>query len=85
MMFLCMQGKRLFRVRWKGYTSLNDTWEPVDNLVSCLDMVEEYERQADLLKKRRSEERKKRMVNLRFVPLGQNVTHSRVMFSISSG
>ncbi|XP_041354288.1 M-phase phosphoprotein 8-like [Gigantopelta aegis] len=53
--------KKLFRVRWKGYTSLNDTWEPVENLVSCLDMVEEYERQTEIRKKQRSEERKKRM------------------------
>jgi len=35
-------GKAKFRVRWKGYTPADDTWEPVDHLENVLGMCNEY-------------------------------------------
>lgn len=40
--FVNSQGKTVYRVRWKGYGSDEDTWEPRDNLLTCEDMVEEF-------------------------------------------
>ncbi|XP_077977593.1 uncharacterized protein LOC144433157 [Glandiceps talaboti] len=36
------EGKTLFKVRWQGYGTEEDTWEPRDNLLSCEDLIEEY-------------------------------------------
>ncbi|XP_071112660.1 M-phase phosphoprotein 8-like isoform X2 [Haliotis cracherodii] len=54
-------GVKVYKVRWKGYSKAFDTWEPVENLESCLDMVEEFEEVKEKEKKKRSDERKKRM------------------------
>lgn len=35
-------GRRVFRVRWQGYTPEHDTWEPETNLESVRDFVEAY-------------------------------------------
>ena len=52
----------MYKVRWKGYGPDEDTWEPIENLESCLDIVEEYnQRQAEQARKR-AEERKKKKV-----------------------
>ena len=34
-------GTRQFLVRWKGYSSKDDTWEPEANL-NCNDMIQKY-------------------------------------------
>ncbi|XP_024520318.1 DNA (cytosine-5)-methyltransferase 3 isoform X3 [Selaginella moellendorffii] len=31
-----------FKVRWKGYTSDHDTWEPVDHLDSCQERIRDF-------------------------------------------
>ena len=49
-------------MRWKGYGPADDTWEPVENLQSCLDIIEEYERTKEDEKRRRADERKKKKV-----------------------
>lgn len=36
-----MRGKRLFRIRWKGFKEADDTWEPEATL-SCPDIVKKY-------------------------------------------
>ncbi|GAA5946382.1 hypothetical protein JCM3775_004773, partial [Rhodotorula graminis] len=36
-------AKRYF-VKWKGYGEHEKTWEPIENLSGCLELVEEYER-----------------------------------------
>ena len=33
-----------FRVIWRGYTSEEDTWEPVENLENCKELIGQYER-----------------------------------------
>lgn len=57
------KGVTKYRVRWKGYTAADDSWEPVDNLGMVMDMVEEYEKEQEEKKKRRAEER--RLLKLR--------------------
>ncbi|XP_013386281.1 M-phase phosphoprotein 8 isoform X9 [Lingula anatina] len=53
------QGSRLYKVRWAGYSPSWDTWEPQDNLLSCLDMIEDYTKQEE--EKRRTREEEKRL------------------------
>lgn len=35
-------GDKMYRIRWKGYGSEDDTWEALDNLVHCSDAVTEF-------------------------------------------
>jgi hypothetical protein len=34
-------GGTLFKVKWKGYDE--ETWEPLENLTSCRQYIEEFE------------------------------------------
>lgn len=36
------QGKWLYLVKWKGYDDAQNTWEPVENLSSCRELLEEF-------------------------------------------
>ena len=36
------QGKEEFLVHWKGYESLEATWEPSENLSFCKDIVSRF-------------------------------------------
>lgn len=60
--FIFLQGKERYKVRWVGYPASNDTWEPRENLLPCIEMVEDFERDRQRLKKRRAEERRIRKV-----------------------
>jgi len=31
-----------FLIRWRGYSSENDTWEPRENLLTCNEMIRDY-------------------------------------------
>jgi hypothetical protein len=44
-------GNQLFRVKWKGYDE--ETWEPMENLTDCADLVTKFE-QAEKTKKSQS-------------------------------
>lgn len=39
-----LRGKIYYQVHWKGYSKEYDSWEPEENLVSCDELIEEYER-----------------------------------------
>ena len=34
--------KGLYRVHWKGWTDDDDTWETMENLTDCKDMLKEF-------------------------------------------
>ncbi|XP_031218154.1 M-phase phosphoprotein 8 isoform X2 [Mastomys coucha] len=38
----CEGGKNLYKVRWKGYTSEDDTWEPEVHLEDCKEVLLEF-------------------------------------------
>ncbi|XP_036358095.1 uncharacterized protein LOC115210952 isoform X2 [Octopus sinensis] len=64
-----INGKERYKVRWVGYPSSNDTWEPRENLLPCIEMVEDFERDRQRLKKRRAEERRIRKQTLNDVAM----------------
>ena len=37
-----LQGKVLYKVRWKGYTADDDTWEPEIHLEDCKEVLLEF-------------------------------------------
>lgn len=39
-----------FKVRWKGYSSNEDTWEPIENLENCGDSIKDFVRRGQQLK-----------------------------------
>lgn len=43
-------NKRDFLIRWKGYSSKSDSWEPEDNL-DCTELIEKFMNKVDELKK----------------------------------
>ena len=38
-----LRGKRHYLVRWQGLPAAEDSWEPVEHLTHCPDMLAEYE------------------------------------------
>lgn len=38
--------EHFFKVKWKGYSSKDNTWEPKKNLSNCKDLLEAYEKKA---------------------------------------
>ena len=37
------RGKALYLVRWKGYGEDDDSWEPLEQLTSCRELVAAFE------------------------------------------
>ena len=38
------KGERYYLIHWQGYSSSEETWEPLGSLTGCLDLVEDFER-----------------------------------------
>jgi Chromo (CHRromatin Organisation MOdifier) domain len=50
-------NNREFKVRWVGYTSDDDTWEPMENLADgASHVIREWDRQRKMLAKRKAKE-----------------------------
>jgi len=59
-----VREKEKFLVRWKGYTTEEDTWESRENLGNAKELVEEFEREygeeAEELRRQELEEEEKK-------------------------
>jgi len=57
-----IKGVRYYRIKWEGYPSSENTWEPVDVLGKCQDLVKEYHRNDECRRKakRRTRSRKRK-------------------------
>jgi len=43
----CQTGAVLYKVRWRGYTEADDTWEPEENLTGCQGLVAKFIRKRE--------------------------------------
>lgn len=37
------QGKSEFLIKWRGYHSADNSWEPEENLIGCENAIKEYQ------------------------------------------
>ncbi|XP_057307140.1 M-phase phosphoprotein 8-like [Hydractinia symbiolongicarpus] len=51
---------RLYRVRWKGCGSDDDTWEPKSNLLTCDELLQRFEEERSAKKERKKQKKKKK-------------------------
>jgi hypothetical protein len=52
-------NQRVFLVRWLGYTSASDSWEPLENLEDgAIEVVREWDRKKKQAQKRKASETK---------------------------
>lgn len=50
-------NKRVFLIRWLGYTSENDSWEPLENLEpGAIEVVRKWDRKKKQLQRRKAKE-----------------------------
>lgn len=47
--YIHRNNKREFLIRWKGYSSNSDSWEPEDNL-DCIDLINKFMEKVDKMK-----------------------------------
>ncbi|KAL0963573.1 hypothetical protein UPYG_G00308130 [Umbra pygmaea] len=57
------EGEVLYRVRWKNYTSDDDTWEPEAHLEDCREVLLAYKRALAEAKAKKDQDAKKGMVS----------------------
>jgi hypothetical protein len=52
-------NERVFLVHWLGYSSENDSWEPLENLIDgAIDVVREWDRKQKQAQKQQAQKRK---------------------------
>ena len=50
---------KLYRVRWKGYSAKDDTWEPIENISEgCFELIDAYYESVNAKKNRVSDREK---------------------------
>ncbi|CAF1244328.1 unnamed protein product [Rotaria sordida] len=37
------KGRTFYLIKWKGYSTSHNTWEPKDNVTNCQDLIKEFE------------------------------------------
>jgi hypothetical protein len=42
-----LSKQTIYLVKWKGYSQDHNTWEPLDNLIGCPQLIQEFESAAD--------------------------------------
>lgn len=55
-----IKGMPHYRIKWEGYPSSANTWEPIDVLEKCQDLIEEYHRKEKCRQKARRRKRSRR-------------------------
>eukprot|EP00112_Aurelia_sp_Birch-Aquarium-sp1_P000913 Seg109.3 transcript_id=Seg109.3/GoldUCD/mRNA.D3Y31 product="M-phase phosphoprotein 8" protein_id=Seg109.3/GoldUCD/D3Y31 len=57
-----MEGVQYYMVRWRGYGSDDDTWEPNENLLTCQEMVEHFWKKKEEARKVEKLKKKKKVL-----------------------
>jgi hypothetical protein len=40
-------GEKFYLVKWKGFDSIENTWEPIRNLIHSKELIKEFEKKID--------------------------------------
>ncbi|XP_060208940.1 chromo domain protein LHP1-like [Lycium barbarum] len=62
------KGKAQYLIKWRGWPESANTWEPVENLMTCYDVIDAYEESLQSGKQRSTRKRKRK----------QGVTHTQI-------
>ncbi|XP_076901548.1 chromo domain protein LHP1-like isoform X2 [Bidens hawaiensis] len=54
------KGKIQYRIKWRGWPEAANTWEPVENLMSCSDIIDAFEERMRSGKQRSSRKHKRK-------------------------
>jgi len=67
-------NKVQYFLKWKGYPDTDNTWEPVDHLEDCKDLIREFE---DKLKKKQEEQQVEKRAEMKTTPAGAPVAEGK--------
>ncbi|KAK9749050.1 hypothetical protein RND81_02G099300 [Saponaria officinalis] len=59
------KGEPLYLIKWRGWPESANTWEPVDHLQTCPDVIEAYEERLQSGQKKNSSKRKRKFTPLK--------------------
>lgn len=69
------KGKVQYLIKWRGWPETANTWEPVENLMTCFDVVDAFE-ESSLSRKQRSTRKRKRMHGVTHTQIKRKQQHS---------